>query len=95
MVNVDMRYYDFFLYGGKDTYGLPSLTNEAQGKLKMSISLVSQSVQNNPKYKDATYVGLTHASIDESYVIDFNGEKLKVLYVNPVGRYKQAFMSNI
>lgn len=95
MVNVDMRYYDFFLYGGKDTYGLPALTNEAQGKIKMSISVSSQAVQNNAKYKDATYIGLTHASIDESYVIDFNGEKLKVLYVNPVGRYKQAFMKNI
>lgn len=95
MIN-NMRSYDYFIYGAKDAYGQDILAPEAQGKIKMSINITSQSTQDNIKYKDCTYIGLTHdKAINDTYVIQYGNEKLKVLYINPNGRYKQIFMSEI
>ena len=95
MINTEMRFYDYFTYGEKDDYGQPQLSKETQGTIKMAINITSQSTQDNINYKDASYIGLTHAAIDDTYVIQYGPEKLKVLYVNPMGRYKQAFMKEI
>lgn len=95
MINTEMRFYDYFTYGEKDEYGQPQLSEETQGTIKMAINITSQSTQDNINYKDASYIGLTHAAIDDTYVIQYGPEKLKVLYVNPMGRYKQAFMKEI
>lgn len=95
MINTEMRFYDYFTYGEKDEYGQPQLSGETQGTIKMAINITSQSTQDNINYKDASYIGLTHAAIDDTYVIQYGPEKLKVLYVNPMGRYKQAFMKEI
>ena len=95
MINTEMRFYDYFTYGEKDEYGQPQLSAETQGTIKMAINITSQSTQDNINYKDASYIGLTHAAIDDTYVIQYGPEKLKVLYVNPMGRYKQAFMKEI
>lgn len=95
MINTEMRFYDYFTYGEKDDYGQPQLSEETQGTIKMAINITSQSTQDNINYKDASYIGLTHAAIDDTYVIQYGPEKLKVLYVNPMGRYKQAFMKEI
>ena len=94
MITTDMRNYDYFIYGDKDNYGQDTLSEEVKGSVKMCINLTSQSTQDNIKYKDCTYMGLTKdKSIDDTYVIQYGKEKLKVLYVNPKGRYKQVFMS--
>ena len=90
-----MRLYDFFTFGTNDEYGQAQLSKEPVGQIKMSINLTSQSVQDNINYKDANYIGLTHAEVDDSYVIAFGNERLKVLYVNPFGRYKQVFMKEM
>lgn len=95
MINSQMRLYNYFTFGAKDAYGQPQLSEQVQGSIKMAINTSSQSVQDNIQYKDCTYIGLTFGAIDDTCVIDYNGEKLKVLYVNPVGRYKQVFMKNI
>ena len=95
MINTEMRFYDYFTYGEKDEYGQPQLSEETQGTIKMAINITSQSTQDNINYKDASYIGLTHAAIDDTHVIQYGPEKLKVLYVNPMGRYKQAFMKEI
>ena len=95
MITLDMRIYNYFTFGASDNYGQPQLSSEAQGTIKMAINTSSQSVQDNIRYKDATYIGLTLGEVDDTYVIDYNGEKLKVLYVNPRGRYKQVFMKNL
>lgn len=95
MINTDMRYYDYFTYGEKDSYGQAELSQEVQGTIKMAINTTSQSVTDNINYKDATYIGLTHAAIDDTYVIQYGDEKLKVLYVNPKGRFKQAFFKEL
>lgn len=90
-----MRNYDYYLYGEDDGYGQPTLSEEVQGTIKMAINVTSQSVQDNINYKDSQYMGLTQANIDDTYVIQYGNERLKVLYVNPRGRYKQVFMSGV
>lgn len=95
MINNNMRIYDYYLYGASNEYGQPQLSQEAQGTIKMAINITSQYIQDNIQYKNATYVGLTFASVDDKYVIQYGDVKLKVLYVNPAGRMKQVFMSEL
>ena len=95
MITTDMREYDYYLYEGKDSYGFPILSEEPQGKIKMTINITNQSIQENINYSGASYLGLTHSLLDDSYVIQYGDERLKVLYVNPKGRMKQAYMSKI
>lgn len=88
-----MRFYDYFVYGEESRYGMPQLSTEANGKIKIALNILSQSAQDNILYEDCSYVGLTHdANINDKYVIQFGDEKLKVLYVNPMGRLKQVFL---
>ena len=94
MINTDMRNFDYFLYGENDDYGQPTLS-EKQGTVKISINIASQNIQENINYSGCSYVGLTHEVITDKYVIEYEGEKLKVLYVNPKGRYKQIFLGRM
>ena len=94
MINSQMRSYDYLLYGDDDSYGQAALSPEVKGSVKMSINSTTQAIQDNIKYKGAEYIGLTHdKSINDKFVIKYGDEKLKVLYVNPAGRYIQVFMS--
>ena len=98
MINADMRWYDYFTIGEKDAYGqatMPAQDATPTGQIKMAINLSSQTVQDNINYLDAQYIGLTHAPIDESYIIQYGKDRLKVLYVNPKGRLTQVFMAAI
>lgn len=96
MINVDMRDYNYYLYGENNAYGQPQLSAEAQGTVKMAIYTVSQSIQDNILYQDCSYIGLTNdAEIDDKYVIQYGKERLKVLYVQPRGRFKQAFLARM
>ena len=95
MINADMRIYDYYTYGEDNGYGQPGLSASPQGTIKMAVNITSQAVQDNINYADAQYMGLTLSSIDDTYVIQYGDEKLKVLYVNPKGRYKQVFLSKI
>lgn len=96
MINTDMRLYDYFVYGDDDGYGSPTLSKESQGKIKMSINIASQSIQDNILFKECTYIGLTQdKNVDDTYVVAYENNKLKVLYVNPKGRYKQVFLKEM
>ena len=98
MINADMRPYNYFTLGTKDEYGqfpLPGPDAIPEGQIKMAINITSQIVQDNINYKDSQYIGLTHAKVDDTYIIQYGEERLKVLYVNPKGRLKQVFMAAI
>ena len=96
MIATDMRPHTFFTIGEPNEYGMSVVSDEPKGVIKMAIYINSQSVVDNIKYKDATYVGLTaDTSVDDTYIIDYLGVKLKVLYVNPQGRYKQVWMTEL
>jgi hypothetical protein len=96
MINTDMHLYDYFTFGEKDRYGQPQLSEEPEGQIKMAINISSQGTQDNILFKDCSYVGLTQdANVDDAYVIRYGKGKLKVLYVNPKGRYKQVFLKEM
>lgn len=97
MINPDMRFYDYYLYS-ENEYGQSVIPADAKpaGKVKMAIYTTSQSAQDNILYKNASYVALTHnPEVNDTFQIDFNGERLKVLYVSPQGRFKQVFLSKV
>ena len=94
MIN-NMKYYNYSTFGVEDAYGQAQML-EQQGKIKMNINITSQSIQDNINYQNSSYIGLTlDKSINDTYVIEDGDRKLKVLYVNPKGRYTQVFMSEI
>lgn len=103
MINAQMREYNYFLYSSEpDVYGQTTLIKDdngepvIQGTVKMAINNSSTAIQDNIQYKDATYIGLTlNKSIDDTYVIQYGDERLKVLYVTPQGRYRQVFLNSI
>lgn len=95
MVNANMRSYNYSTIGTKDAYGQQRINDEVVGSIKMSINLTSQSVQDNINYEQAQYMGLTYAPVDSTYIIHYGEERLKVLYVNALGRMKQVFMRAI
>ena len=89
------RNYDYFTFGTKNAYGQQVLSTEPVGTVKLSITTLSRSAADNIKYKDATYLGLTLGTIDDTYVISYGEQKLKVLYVIPDGRFKQVFLKEL
>ncbi len=96
MINTDIRLYNYFTFGDDDGYGMSQLSKEPKGQIKMAINISSQSTQDNILYKDCSYIGLTKdINIDDTYVIEYGNEKLKVLYINPKGRYKQIFLKEM
>lgn len=95
MINTDARFYEYLLYGDDNGYGQPQLGEEVAGTVKMAINIASQTVVDSILYKDCSYIGLTHAKVDDTYVILYEGKKLKVMYVNPKGRFKQVFMKEM
>lgn len=95
MINATYRNYNYFTLGTKDEYGQEIVSDTPVGTVKMAINLTSQSVQDNINYTGANYMGLTYAKVDDTYIIEFGEERLKVLYVNPLGRLNQVFMKKI
>ena len=95
MINPDMRIYEYYTYSAKYSYGQERLSEDVQGTIKISINTTSQAVQDNINYKDASYIGITRAAINDSFVIQYGEEKLKVLYVQTKGRFKQVYLKKI
>ena len=95
MINTQMRAYNYYTLGTDNAYGQPQITANPQGTIRMSINITSQSIQDNINYKAATYIGLTFAPVDDTYIIEYGEQKLKVLYVNSLGRYNQVFLAEI
>lgn len=92
MIAADMREYDYYLVSDNDEYGQPLVNANPSGKIKMCINILTQAATGNVVYESASFIGLTKQSVTEAYIIDFNGVKLKVNYVNPMGRYTQVYM---
>lgn len=94
MINAMMRPYNYSTFGTND-YGQKVVDNQIKGQVKMAINLTNQSIQNDINYKDAQYVGLTMNEVSEDFVINYGTKKLKVLYINPFGRFIQVFLQEI
>lgn len=100
MINTDMRTYNYYTLGDNNGYGQAALITDDEGKplvqgtIKMAINISSQNVQDNINYKNAQYIALTPEEVKDTNIIEYNGSKLKVLYINPKGRYKQVFLGD-
>lgn len=104
MIMANMRSYEYYLYDTENNeYGQKVLIKDengepkVQGTIKLNINITSQGIQDNINYKNAQYIGLTsNTSINDSFVVKYDDNtKLKVLYVNPLGRLKQVFMGEL
>lgn len=96
MITLNMREYDFYTFGAPNGYGQPQLSKDPVGKVKLSIFATSQNVQANVNYTNANYIGLTHdKAINDTYVIKYGEERLKVLYTSKQGRFVQVFMAKM
>lgn len=96
MISIQLKNYDYYTFEEKNSYGQPSLSQTDKGTVKMAINLISEVISENAIYSDAQYVGLTFdKDIDSKYVIQYGDDKLKVLYVNPLGRYRQVFLARM
>lgn len=96
MIYCDMKDYNYFTFGGKNAYGQPQLSEQPQGTIKIAIYTVSQSLQENILYKDCSFVGLTtDGEVNDTYVIEYGKERLKVSYIQPKGRFKQVFLQRM
>lgn len=96
MINADMKLYNYFTYGDSDGYGQAQLSTDIKGSVKMAINTTSQSIQDNINYSNANYIGLTFDNnINDTFVIEYEDTKLKVLYVNKKGRLNQVFLGAI
>ncbi len=91
----NMRKYGYFSYGETDSYGQPQLSTEIVGEIKLAIGIASQQIQDSIAYSGTQYTALTNAHIDDTMVIQYGDEKLKVLHVNPLGKYKQAYLARM
>lgn len=96
MITAEMKSYDFLLYGERNEYGQEALSDEPQGKIKMTIYPLTQVVGNSIKYKDATFIGFTQdKNINDGFVIIYEDKRLKVLYPIKMGRFTQVFLSEM
>lgn len=94
MINSDMRLYDVFTLSEEtDSYGQPSMSKEPAGKTKMAVYVANQSVSTNTLYSEAQYMGVTFDTLDDTCYVDYEGELLKVNYVQKSSRYSYVFMS--
>lgn len=96
MINTQMRLYNYAKLSEElDDYGQPK-TTEAAGTIKMAINFANETIKESPLYSGAQYTGLTlNKEVDASYIIQYGTEKLKVTYVNPLGKYTQVYMARI
>ena len=99
MINVDMRLYDYYKTVNNAAYGqehLQAADAKPEGKVKLSIFPISTGTQDNILYSNCSYIGLTFdAEIDDKYVIQYGKERLKVMYIQPKGRFKQVFLKRV
>lgn len=95
MINVLMREYNYYTFGNDNGYGTPQLSATPTGTIVMAIHTTSHAIQDNINYTGANYIGLTKSNITDKDVVEYEGIRLKVLYVEKHTRYNQVFMAKI
>lgn len=99
MIYSKMRQYDYWLISVNEEYGqevMPAAEETAAGKVKLSIYPTSTGTQDNILYANCSYVGFTFdAEINDKYVIAYNTERLKVMYIQTAGRMRQVFLKRV
>lgn len=98
MINSQMREYSFSKYSNEtNAYGEETTVPVLGGSIKMAINIVSEYIQDNILYSGAEYIGLTNDKrIDDTYIIQYDAKtRLKVKYINPIGRLIQVYLTRV
>ena len=95
MINLELRNYNFYTLGEADAYGQPVVTDKPAGAVNMAIYPINHSIGDNVVYHNATYMGLTRELVSDKYIFEYKGMRLKVLYVQELGRFKQVYMAQM
>ena len=99
MIMANMRLYDYWMITVNEEYAqeiLPDTSGTPTGKVKLSIYPTTTGTQDNILYANCAFMGLTFdAEINDKYIIQYGKERLKVMYIQPIGRYKQVFMKRL
>lgn len=95
-ISTSMKSYDYYLYGDRNTYGQPVLSEQPVGKISACITVASQTIQDSIAYSNCSYVGLTlDSNVSDRYVIAYGDEMLKVQYVTRGSRYTQLYLGRM
>lgn len=95
MITRNMRFYDVYTYGEEDEYGQAKLSELPIGRAKVCVEVASQAVRESIAYSGTQYIGLTNDTLDDTCVLELDGKRLKVLYVNNRGRKNQLYLSDM
>ena len=99
MIGNNMRPYVFYKISYNAAYGqevMPPEDAEPEGTVRLSIFTTSKGTQENILYTNCSYMAFTFdAGIDDKYIIQYGKERLKVMYAQNVGRYKQVFLTRV
>lgn len=94
MINSRMSPHEYFLLGVDNGYGQITMTPEKQGEITIGITMLTKTVTDDLRYSDAQYLGLTYdKNINDTYIIKYGDELLKVKYIIPTERLTQVFLS--
>lgn len=95
MINIELKNYNFYTLGENNAYGQPKVSDMPAGSIVMAIYPINHSIGDNVIYHNATFMGLTRELINDKYIIEYRGNRLKVLYVQELGRFKQVYMAKM
>lgn len=91
----NMKTYSYYLMNQRNAYGELVIPERSTGVIEMDLQVFNQSTKDNILYTGATYIGLTQDYITDEYIIADGAKRLKVLYINTAGKYKQVFMCQV
>ena len=93
MINAQMTEYRYYPMK-ENEYSQAVIDEGSFGTILMAINFINQAVSDNPLYTNYTYIGFTlYKDISDIHSVEYGNQKHKVLYVNPMGRYKQVYMA--
>ena len=95
MINLEMRNYSYYTLGANDAYGQPQLSEVPVGEINMAIYPINHSIGDNVLYSNATYMGLTMERVSDKFIFEYRDMRLKVLYVQELGRFKQVYLAKM
>ena len=96
MIATKMREYKYFRYVGEDEYGQAKLSDKPIGTVKVAIYLISEQPDGTIKFCKGMYQGVTlDKEIDDTYVIKYGKQLLKVTSVTPSNLYRIVYLTRI
>lgn len=94
-INNQMKSYNYYTTGALNDYGQPVIDTTPKGTIEMAINIRTFTTKDYILYSSAEYIGLTAAPVDDTYIIEYGAERLKILYVNKIGRLNQCIMERM